>query len=128
MVGFDADEALTRAQALAGEELLVCAEYTPEEFQVLYLSDRLIEKWGTVDRVMDVGEAIHATMDDFTQRKRVGDIFPRVSDVYAFTTHTDVATFVRVLGRDGGLYLSLTAGAETAELIETVKAVIDETG
>jgi len=126
LVGFDADAATEAALDVAGDDLLVSSEYTPECFQVLFLSERLIDRWGNVDDVMDVGEAVHAFMhDDFTERELYDEIYPSVSETYAFATFTDRATFVRVLTGDEGLYLSLAHGADVTPVVERVKSAIE---
>ena len=127
LVGFDANRATETARSVVGDDLLVSAEYTPESFQVLYLADRLVDRWGNTDDLMDVGEAIHAYMhEDFCEQRRFDDLYPSVSETYGFVTYTDRATIVRVLRGDEGLYLSLAPDTVVTPVVDQVKEVLEE--
>lgn len=127
LTGFDADAAVDTARGIVGDDLLVATEFTPESFHVLYLSDRLIDAWGNTDDIMDVGEAVHTlTYDDFGEQSRLRDVYPSVTETFAFTTYTDRMIIVRVLTGTEGMYFSLMRGTEVTPLVEAVKAILEE--
>ena len=127
LTGFDADAAVETARGIVGENLLVATEFARESFHVLYLSDRLIDAWGNTDDIMDVGETVHSlTYDDFGERSRLRQVYPSVTEVFAFTTYTDRMIIVRVLTGTEGMYFSLMRGTEVTPLVEAVKAIIDD--
>lgn len=128
LVTFDADEATALARDLAGDDLLVATEYTPDSFRVLYLSDALVDAWGNVDEIMDVGEAVHAFMhDDFAEREFYDDVYPTVSDTYAFASFTDRMVIVRVVTDDEGMYLHVAPETGITTLVERLEDVIAST-
>ncbi len=128
IVTFDADAATVEAKELVGDDLLVATEYTPDSFRVLYLSDRLIDAWGNVDEIMDVGEAVHTFMDDdFAEREFYDDVYPTVSETYAFVSYTDRMVVVRVLTDYEGMYFHLAPESQVTPLVERVKATIEDT-
>ena len=43
IISFDGDAAARSAEEIVGEDLLMATEYTPQRFQVLYRSDRLVD-------------------------------------------------------------------------------------
>ena len=128
IVTFDADATTSLAKDALGDDLLVATEYTPESFRVLFLSDRLIDAWGNVDEIMDVGEAVHAFMDDdFAEREFYDDVYPTVSETYAFVSYTDRMVVVRVLTDYEGMYFHLAPESRVTPLVERVKGVIENT-
>ena len=126
LVSFDADAAASSAREIAGDDLLVATEFTPERFRVLYLSDRLVDAWGNVDDVVEVGEAVHTYRDDdYARRQHVEDIYPSVSESFGFVTYTDRMIIVRIVSGREGMYFTLVRGAETTPLVEAVKAILE---
>jgi hypothetical protein len=118
LASFDATGALERVRELVDGEVIACAEFTAEEYQVLYLSDWLEEQYGDVDGVLEVGDEAHVYSSiDFFEREAFGEMFPTVGEVRAFATFTDVALMVRVVGEDEGLYVSVPPESDATALV-----------
>jgi hypothetical protein len=127
LTSFDANAAVKSARGVVEEDLLVATEFTQESFHVLYLSDRLIDAWGNTDDIMDVGQSVHnLTYDDFAERRRLREVYPSVSETFAFSTYTDRMIIVRVLSGNEGMYFSLMRGTEVTPMIEAVKAILED--
>ena len=126
LVDFDAEAAVRAVRDVASEGVLVCAEYTIDDFRVLYASDTVVDDHGGPDELRSIGERMHAYLHvDFTERGLFEDLYPPAEKTRAFVTYTDYATLVRVLGDAGGLYVSLTPDTQVTPVVDAVTAVVD---
>jgi hypothetical protein len=125
LTAFDADAAVEAALDEVGDDLLVAAEYTADEFELLYLSDAVVEIYDGRAGVQDVAEQLHRYLNlDFEERTLFEDLYPPAEDAYGFVTHTDYATVIRVLDGEEGLYLSVQTGVDTDPLLQRVRPVV----
>jgi len=127
LVSFDADHASEHLQSAAGDDLLVVAEYTPDDHQLLYVSEELAARYGSVDDVLAAASSIHEYIDlDFRERDLFLDLYPTIEEVEALVTVTAERSVVRVLSpREEGLYFSVDQAAPVMELVEAVVEIVD---
>jgi len=129
LVGFDADAACDRLLEAVGDDLLVCAEYTAEDYQLLYVSDALLAEYGSEETMTETADAIHRYIDlDFRERELFLDLYPTVEDVEALVTVTDRRFVARVLSHeaDEGCYFSVPLDHPIGELIATIVEIVDD--
>ncbi|SDE91846.1 hypothetical protein [Halorientalis regularis] len=125
LVDYDTGAALEVATDHAGEDLLVCAEYTPEDFRVVYLSDRLQAEYDDLSEVVDAGEVFHHYGQlDFMSEDQFAEFYPTVSETQAFVAYTDFAIIGRVVGANEGFYLSVAQGTEITPLVDAVTEIV----
>jgi len=126
-VGYDAEEAVRAAREATDAELLAAASFTADGHQLLYVSDHLLDRYGSREAVDEVTERVHSYVRlDLIERDLFDDMIPAVGSTRAFTTHTDTTVVVRVLAGDEGFYCSFTPDADVTAVVEAVEAVIDE--
>lgn len=127
LVRFDAAAAVDVASERAGDGLLVATEYTSDGFNLVYVADEVLEEYGGIEGVWDVGKRIHGYVHlDFEERRLFEDLFPPVEDTYGFVTYTDRGPVARVVAEDEGIYLSFRQGVETGDIVEAVADVVRE--
>jgi hypothetical protein len=125
LVSFDTEHALETVQEHVGGALLVCAEYTPTDFRICYLSDRIEAAFESSEAVTDAGEMFHHYSQlDFVEGDTFADFYPTLSETYAFATYTDFATIIRVVGDDEGLYVSVENGTEITPAIDAITELV----
>ncbi|MFW5938427.1 MAG: hypothetical protein ACOCSN_05730 [Halanaeroarchaeum sp.] len=126
LVGYDAEAAVGAAREATDAELLAAASYTADGHQLLYVSEALVDRYGSREAVDEVTERVHSYIRlDLVERDLFDDLVPAVGETRAFTTHTDTTVIVRVLAGDEGFYCSFVPGAEATAVVEAVEAVID---
>lgn len=130
LVEFDEGQALERAKDVAGDRLQVCAVYTADDFELLYVADDLLEYYDDESEVLEVGEALHGYMDlDFNEREVFEELYPAATEMKAFVTYTDHVIVVRVLSPETeGLYVSLEPGTEVTPVVNVMAPIVHETG
>jgi hypothetical protein len=125
LVDYDTEAALEAATDRAGESLLVCAEYTPEDFRVVYLSDRLQAEYGGLEEVVEAGELFHKYGQlDFVAEDQFAEFYPTLSETQAFVTYTDYAIIGRVVGETEGFYFSVEGGTRVTPLVDAVTELL----
>lgn len=118
---FGAHDALEVIESLIEEDLLVCAEFTVEDFQLLYVSDAALERYDSETDVWVVGDVIHEYMNvDFLERELFEELYPEVTETNAFVTYTDYAAIIRVLCGDEGFYVSVDPAAPVSEIVSAL--------
>jgi hypothetical protein len=129
LVGFDAEEATEYLLSTVGDDLLVVAEYTPEEYRLLYVGDDLETMYGSTEDVVHAADSIHEYIDlDFRERDMFLDLYPTIEDVDGLVTVADSRSVARVLSPvDGGLYFSVPLDAPVMELLRDVVGIVDRT-
>ncbi|SNZ12235.1 hypothetical protein SAMN06269185_1564 [Natronoarchaeum philippinense] len=126
-VDFDAAAATELAREQSDDRVIVAAEYTVEEFQVLYASDRVLEEYDDPGALDDVGDRLHSYMHvDFTERKLFEDLYPPAKETRGFVTYTDYTTVVRVLDGAEGLYLSFEPGVAVTPIVDEVADIVTQ--
>ncbi|MEF8757409.1 MAG: hypothetical protein V5A23_03530 [Halobacteriales archaeon] len=126
LVDFDADAALAAVlEADAADDLRAVAEYTAEDYRILYLADPVIEEYGGREEVAAVADQLHEYLHlDFEERNFFEELYPPAEDAYGFATFASGATVVRVTDGDGGLFLSFAGEVNAGPLVERVRAAI----
>lgn len=125
LTDFDAIGALDAVQSRIGEDLLVCAEFIPEDFHIIYVSDTGLDGYRNETDIWVVGDVIHEYMNiDFLERELFRDLYPQVTETNAFVTYTDYAAIIRVLSGDEGLYLSVDPDAPVSEIVSDVTDIL----
>jgi hypothetical protein len=129
LVGFDAEEATEYLLEEAGDDLLVVAEYTPEEYRLLYVGDDLESMYGSTDDVVAAADSIHEYIDlDFRERDMFLDLYPTIENVDGLVTVADSRSVARVLSPDDeGLYFSVPLDVAVMELLQDVVGIVDRT-
>ncbi|GAB3685508.1 hypothetical protein GCM10028857_16150 [Salinarchaeum chitinilyticum] len=127
LVGFDADEACQYLLEAVGEDLLVVAEYTPEDYRLLYVGEDLEAKYGSTEAVTAAADSIHEYIDlDFRERELFLDLYPTLEDVDGLITVADRRSVVRVVTpADEGLYFSVPLDVPAVELVRDVVGIVD---
>jgi hypothetical protein len=127
LVGFDADEACQYLLEAVGDDLLVVAEYTAEEYRLLYVGDGLESMYGSSTAVTEAAESIHEYIDlDFRERELFLDLYPTMEDVDGLITVADSRSVVRVITpHDEGLYFSVPLDVPAVELVRDVVGIVD---
>ncbi|WP_424017271.1 hypothetical protein ACOZ4N_15500 [Halorientalis pallida] len=125
LVDYDTGAALEAATDHAGEALLVCAEYTPEDFRLVYLSDRLQAEYDELDDIVEAGELFHHYGQlDFVGEDQFAEFYPTLSETQAFVTYTDFAIIGRVVGANEAFYFSVENGTEVTPLVDAVTEIV----
>ncbi|RXK50582.1 hypothetical protein [Halorientalis pallida] len=125
LVEYDAGAALEAATDRAGDSLLVCAEYTPEDFRLVYVSDRLQAEYDELDDIVEAGKLFHHYGQlDFVGEDQFAEFYPTLSETQAFVTYTDYAVIGRVVGANEGFYFSVEGGTEVTPLVDAVTDVV----
>lgn len=122
LVGFDVEAVLDIAQEATDDGVFICAEFTREEFNVVYASAETVDRYDDVTDIDDVGERIHGYINlDFAERGLFEDLLPPANETHAFVTHTDYVTVARVLADDTeGVYLSFEPDADVSAVVDRV--------
>lgn len=127
LVGYDAEAAVEAARQAAGARLLAAASYTADDHRLVYVSDDLVERYGSREAVDEVTDRVHSYIRlDLIERDLFDDMVPAVGSTRAFTTHTDTTVIVRVLVGDEGFYCSLLPGAQVSAVVDAVEAVVED--
>jgi len=125
LVDYDAEAAVEAARAATDPALLAAAAFTVDGIRLLYVSEELLDRYGSHEAVSDVTERVHSYIRlDLIERDLFGDMVPAVSSTRAFTTHTDSTLIVRVLAEDEGLYCSFMPEAEATAVVEAVEPIL----
>ncbi len=125
LVGYDTEAALEAARDRVGESLLICAEYTPDGFRIVYLSDQLRAEYDEVGEIVEAGELFHHFGQlDFVGEDQFADFYPTLSETQAFITYTDYAIVGRVVGETEGFYFSVEGGTEITPLVDAVTEIV----
>jgi hypothetical protein len=126
IVEYDSERALAASRSVVGEEaVLVCAEYTPEDFRLLHVDERIEAEYDSYAEVIEAGELFHRYGQvDFFEGDTVSGLYEPTDETRAFVTYTDFAILVRVLGDREGLYLSVEAGTEVTPLVERTSEIV----
>jgi hypothetical protein len=122
LVGFDVEAVLDIALEATDDGVFICAEFTPEAFNILYASAGTMERYDDVTDLEDVGERIHGYINlDFAERGLFQDLLPPANETHAFVTHTDYVTVARVLASDDeGVYLSFEPDTDVSAVVDRV--------
>lgn len=123
---FDADAALAAIEDVAGDGLRVCAEYDAKEFNVLFLSEWLVETLGGTEGFESVADHFHSYVHiDFVARTLFTELSPTAGTANAYATRLDNALFVRYLVADEGLFLSFDPDTDLTAVLDTLDGVLD---
>ncbi|MCL9814137.1 hypothetical protein [Natranaeroarchaeum aerophilus] len=127
LTDFNATAALRAVEDRVGDDIFVCGEFTPDDFHILYVSDRALEQYDSETDIWVVGDVIHEYMNvDFLERELFNDLYPQVTETNAFVTYTDYAAIVRVLQGEEGFYLSVDPQAPVSEIVNELTAILDQ--
>jgi len=124
-VDFDAEAAVAAARERSDDRVLVGAEYTVDEFQMLYASDRVLDEYESTGVLDDVADRLHSYMHvDFTERELFEDLYPPAEETRGFVTYTDYTTVVRVLDGMEGLYVSFEPAVAVTPIVDEIVEII----
>lgn len=126
LTDFNAAAALRAVEDHIGDDIFVCGEFTPDDFHILYISDRALEQYDDETDIWVVGDVIHEYMNvDFLEQELFNELYPQVTETNAFVTYTDYAAIVRVLRGNEGFYLSVDPQAPVSELVNELTTILD---
>ena len=127
LVEFDADAAVEELLERAGEEHLIVAEYTPEEYGLLYVGEGIEAMYPSMDEIEATADSIHEYIDmDFRERELFLDLYPTIDDVDGLITVGDTRCVVRVVTpQEEGLYFSVPNELSATELLQHVVDIIE---
>lgn len=127
LTDFNAIGALQAVEDRIGDDIFVCAEFTPDDFHILYVSDTALDQYDTETDIWVVGDVIHEYMNvDFLERELFNELYPQVTETNAFVTYTDYAAIVRILRENEGFYLSVDPQAPVSEIVTELTTVLDQ--
>jgi hypothetical protein len=126
LVEFDADAGLTAAREVAGDAIYSYIEYTPETFNVMYVSSETLEIYGGRESMLDHFEEIHSYVHiDFTERDLFSEeLLPHAGSVRNIVTRQDRLTLARLFYGDGGLVVSLAPDEPIVPVLDAVESAI----
>lgn len=127
LVSFDADGACDWLLEEAGDELRSVAEYTPDDYTLLYLSEETVAEYGSLGDVSSAGDDVHQYLDlDFREREMFLDLYPVMDSVDGFVTVAEDRAIARVLSCDDeGLYFSTTLDVPVVSMLTDVVSLIE---
>ena len=122
LVDFDVGAVLDIAREATDDAVFICAEFTREEFNVVYASAETVDRYDDVADMEAVGERLHDYINlDFVERGMFEELLPPASETHAFVTHTDYVTVARVLAdQNEGVYLSFRPETDVSMVIDRV--------
>lgn len=124
LVRFDANAGLAAAFDVAGDSLRGCAEFTPGDYHILYLSDAVLDAYDDFSAFIDMADDyLHSIASTDRLERDVGSSNPVVGVPRAFVTCLDVSVRIRIYDGDEGLFLTTDRDAAVVPLVD---AVVDE--
>lgn len=124
LVRFNADAALAAAHDVAGSSLRGCAEFTPSNYHILYLSEIVLDAYDDFAAFIDMADDyLHSIASTDRLERDVGSSNPMVGIPRAFITCHDHGVRIRVYEGDQGLFLTVD---RDVPVMEVVDAVLDE--
>jgi len=125
LVDFDAAGAHEVGEAIAEDDLLLCIEYTHQEFNTLAISDRLFALYDDVaDFEAAFDDVLAYCFIDFSDRQLFEMKLGAAGDVQFFLTRMDHAYVVRVFNRSQGLFFLLSPDAPVQETLDEMRDVM----
>lgn len=129
IVDFDADAAVAVAKEVAGSDLRAAAEFDADDYRLLYVADRMLERYGGEGPVQEAASRLHDHIHlDFVERELYEAIAGEAGSLETYVTRMEHHTFVRHLVGREGLFLSLETGTELEPLLDRIDEVVDDAG
>ena len=123
---YDAEAVLSAIDETAGEQLRVFAEYDDGSYSVLYLADAVHQEYEDTAKFEETADALHADYRlDFTEKQMHEEVYSDMGEVRAFAVFLSDQAIFRFVGRESGLYVSLTLDAPFNRVISAVYSIID---
>jgi len=127
IVSFDAERAVERAEAVAGDDLRVVAAMTSEDYDVMHVSD-------AVERAVRAEDAdLERTAADlhryetlvFFERRVFNELLPTAEVVSGSATFTDAGIVTRVVNdEDEGLFVIVERDVDVSALVDELEPIV----
>lgn len=128
LVDFDAEAALEAGREVAGDALLSCVEYTRNEYNPIYASERVMAKYRDRKHAKEhFSEVMDYCFIDFADSQVFERQLPAAGRVEYFLTRMDHGVVVRLLTESEGLFVFLTPDAPVEETVEAMRTVMHDT-
>ncbi|MFB6087098.1 MAG: hypothetical protein ABEJ85_01140 [Haloarculaceae archaeon] len=130
LVSFDAGRALERAQSVVAGQVLVFAEITDRDYNIMYVSGEMLDRFDDVEAdLFEIADDVHEyEVIDFFERDVVDDLLPVAGEVQAFATFAELVVVVRILTGTEGVYITVPSGTDVNSLVSEVRAVMTRDG
>lgn len=122
LVRFDADAGLTAAYDIAGDSLRGCAEFTPSNYHILYLSEVVLDAYDDFSAFIDMADDyLHSIASTDRLERDVGSSNPMMGVPRAFVTCLDAGVRIRIYNGDEGLFLTTDRDTAVMPLVDAVE-------
>ena len=123
---FDVEAALRAARDAAGDGLLSLVEFTPREYHVVFVDDRVVDLYRDEEHLREhYGQVLsHLNMDFLERDTYERALLPNAGSVRALVTLMDELVLLRVLVGDEGLYIALTPDADVRSVTDAIRDAV----
>lgn len=121
IIGSSANTLAEALEAVVEDELQVIAEYDSQSYELLYVSDWLLEKHGGLDEVEEEADAVFNYYHlDFLERDLLEDML-WLGEVGMFVTFLDHGIIVRANTDTAGIFIALDVTASVDDVQMTIQ-------